>query len=364
MAKISQFAAPGNVTDLSASMAASWSTKISGFLDEEISSLAANHGLHPQFYNPSKLDVSGSPTPISWQAFPQIIELKFGDDPQEMFRQAESRNNQDEYLEWAVVRQDGKITKVMFTCESPEYWSHVADDKKLLTKLYSDIVGQEVPQSELLTAGGAYAPRNSFNMKNAIHLIQPNNTLRAEINIASQAMIIRRHGSHDPVTNSNELISCSGFGDPDRHSDPHIGEVVNDVARQGCSLALQDPIGLYIDGLPHPTNDLGIKKPDGSAVGPDYWTLARGDKDHILRAVFAAPAGQPAVGDLEIGGQKILFGGQIVKAGTGMRVKLTGVVGKTGVFHNPSFPCPGSGISPLAAGFGPSAAISRSSRRS
>ena len=200
-------------------------------------------------------------------------------------------------------------------------------------------------------------------MKHAIHLSSRNNTLRAEINIASQATIIRRHGSHDPVTNANELINCSGFGDADRHSDPHIGDVVNNLARKGCSLTLQDPIGLYIDELPHPTNDLGIKKPDGGTVGPDYWTLARGDKDHILRAVFAAPAGQPAVGDLEIGGKKIKFGGQIVKAGTGMQVKLTGVVGKPGVFHNPSFPCPGGGLSPLASRLGPSAAISRSSRK-
>src|SRR5215475_7408675 len=98
-------------------MAASWSAKISGILDEEISSLAANHGLHPQFYNPSKLDVSGAPTPISWQAFPQII-AKFEFDDLRKGLPAESRNNQDEYLEWAVVRQDGKITKVMFTCES------------------------------------------------------------------------------------------------------------------------------------------------------------------------------------------------------------------------------------------------------
>ena len=62
------------------------------------------------------------------------------------------RNNQDEYLEWAVIKEGGKITKVMFTCEGPEYWSHVASDKGLLTKLYSDIVGQPVPQSELFTA--------------------------------------------------------------------------------------------------------------------------------------------------------------------------------------------------------------------
>src|SRR4051812_6731453 len=102
MAKISQFAAPGNTTDLSAPLAASWSTKISGFLDVEVSRLAGNSGLQPQFYNPAKLDVSSTPTPINWPAFPQIIELQFGDDPQQMFREAEKRKNQDEYLEWAV----------------------------------------------------------------------------------------------------------------------------------------------------------------------------------------------------------------------------------------------------------------------
>jgi hypothetical protein len=364
MAKISQFSAPGNLTDLSAPMAANWSTKISGFIDTEVARLTTNHGLQPQFYNASKLDVSGNPAPINWQGFPQIIELQYGDNPQEMYRQAEMRNNQDEYLEWAVIKEGGKITKVMFTCEGPEYWSHVASDKALLTKLYSDIVGQPVPQSELFTAGGAYQPRNKFNIAYAVHLIQPNNTLTAEINIAAQATIIRQHGGHDPVTDPGELINCSRFGDPDRHSDPHIGEVVNGVARQGCSLTLQDPVGLYIDGLPHPTNDLGIKKPDGGVVGPDYWTLARGDQDHIVRAVFAAPTGQPAVGDLEIGGKKIEFGGQIVKAGPGMMVKLTGIVGKPGVFHNPSFPCPGPALAAHAVGFGPSSMVSRSSRRS
>ncbi len=42
-----------------------------------------------------------------------------------------------------------------------------------------------------------------------------------------------------------------------------------------------------------------------------------------------------------------------------MRVKLTGVVGKVGVFHNHSFPCPGAGgnlvAHALTAGVGPSA---------
>ena len=69
-----------------------------------------------------------------------------------------------------------------------------------------------------------------------------------------------------------------------------------------------------------------------------YWTLARGDQVRIVRAVFVAPARQPAVGDLEIGGKKIEFGGQIVKAGPGMMVELTGIVGKPGVLSQPELP--------------------------
>ena len=124
-------------------------------------------------------------------------------------------------------------------------------------------------------------------MKHAIHLIQSANTLRAEINIASQATIIRRQGTTDPIVDANELINCSGFGLADRHSDPHIGDVVNGVARQGSSITLQDPIGLYIESLPDPTNDLGIKKPGGGSVGDgvleatDPWR----QRSHLARRV-------------------------------------------------------------------------------
>ena len=161
MAKVSQFSAPGNLKDLDASLAASWSVKISGFLDAEIAALAANPGLQPQFYNASKLDVSGTPTPISWPAFPQIVEINFGDDPQRMFGEAEKRDNQDEYLEWATTSEGGKITKVMFTCEGPEYWNHVAKDNALLVKLYTGIVGRAVAPSEILSSTGTVPCRET-----------------------------------------------------------------------------------------------------------------------------------------------------------------------------------------------------------
>jgi hypothetical protein len=352
---LDRFSLPGNLTDLDEPLAQAWSDSISNRLDNEVAALVLGHpGLQPQFYNPAKLDVTGSPAPISWPAFPNIIDINFGDDPQRMFEEGERRDNQDEYLEWATTRENGKITRVTFTCEGPEYWDFVAQaDPDLLVSLYGRLVGNSVPRKDVLTPGGTYIRRNRWNMQHAVHLVQPNNTLSAEINIAAQATLLRRHDGHDPVTDPSELIECSRFGVEERHSDPHIGDIVNQQARAGCSVTLEDPIALYLEALPDPA-DLGIRKPDGTAAGEDCWRLERGDQNHILRAVFEVPAGETAngapfaVGDMTIEGDPIEFGGQIVKAG--LRVKLTGLIGRSGVFHNPSFPCPGLPLSAMGPG--------------
>jgi len=354
---LDRFGAPGNLTDLDEPLAAAWSDFISDRLDNEVAALVQEHpGLQPQFYNATKLDVTATPAPISWPAFPNIVEINFGDDPRRMFEEAESRDNQDEYLEWVATRENGTITRVTFTCEGPEYWNFIAQaDPDLLVSLYGQLVGEAVPRNELLTPGGTYIRRNRRNLEHAVHLVQPNNTLSAEINISAQATLLRRNGGHDPVTDPIELIGCSGFGVKERHSDPHIGDVVNQRARAGCSVTLADPIALYLDALPDPA-DLGIRKPDGTAPGDDYWRLERGDPDHILRAVFEVPAGETAngapftVGDMTIEGDPIEFGGQIVKGGAGLRVKLTGLIGKQGVFRNPTFPCPGQPFSAMGPG--------------
>ena len=196
-----------------------------------------------------------------------------------------------------------------------------------------------------MSPGGVYNRRNKWNRQYAVHLMQVNNTLAAEINIASQATIIRRHDGHDPVTDSVELIRCSGFGVAERNSDPHIGNVVNQKARKGCSVTLENPIGLYIKSIPTAA-ELNARTPDGKPTDQRYWKIERGDKDHILQLVFEVPPGETAngqpfvVGDLTIDGDAIKFGGQVVNA---LRIKLTGVIGKEGVFHNKSYPCPGGG---------------------
>ena len=72
-----------------------------------------------------------------------------------------------------------------------------------------------------------YNPNNKFNSSTTTgtitHLVQDANTLGAEIDIAAQATVLRKSRSTGkPVTESDQLIRCSRYGDPDRNSDPRV----------------------------------------------------------------------------------------------------------------------------------------------
>jgi hypothetical protein len=95
-----------------------------------------------------------------------------------------------------------------------------------------------------------------------------------------------------------------------------------------------NPVGLYINSL----DTTGWTKPDGSSVG-DYWTIVRGSKDYILRARYEVPAAEGfTVSDIEIGGEKIAYGGQIAKYIT---MRLTGVSADAGHHENAPVGCVG-----------------------
>ncbi|MBW4622750.1 MAG: hypothetical protein KME17_25750 [Cyanosarcina radialis HA8281-LM2] len=255
---------------------------------------------------------------------------------------------QDEYLEWHVTRQNGKITRVTFTCEGPEYWEALAEgypqgyggprnagatgSKEKLLSLYRQYISPEV-QLEDLFRNGAYNTYNKWNTTDgAMHLNQRNNTLRAEINIAAQATILRQKDG-EVLTDADELIRCALYGSPGRASDPTIGALVNALAREGYAITLQNPVGLYIDRLDTP----GWTKPDGSDVDPGYWKILRGTPGAILRAVYEVPESEGfTVGDLLIGGEAIEFGGQIADFIT---MKLTGIACRQGEIQNPAQGC-------------------------
>jgi hypothetical protein len=190
-----------------------------------------------------------------------------------------------------------------------------------------------------------YNPWNVWNTtRGIVHLQQINNTLGAEITIAGDGTILR--DKEGEVTDATRLICCGGFGGPERASDPHLGDEVNNAARQGYAITLRNPVGIYMAGL----DDGAITKPgpDGDRVRAGaYWRAVRpkpgGDPELTVRAVYEVPQGelgpdgqQLTVSDLQIAGVPIQFGGQLAEKVT---MQFFARLCRAGTFHNPALPC-------------------------
>ena len=140
-----------------------------------------------------------------------------------------------------------------------------------------------------------------------MHLVQRNNTLSAEIEIAGAATITRLRADGTPMTDTLELIECGRYGAPQRHSDPFIGARVNFHARAKAEVSIANPVGIYFGGL----DTQEWETPDGSDPS-EFWRYTRGTEDRPVRAVIEVPADRGFVlGDVVIDGRPIQFGGQI-----------------------------------------------------
>ena len=283
----------------------------------------------PQFYNLTTTETAEDAieAAVTWTAFPRRIKLNSISDAQRWQRADASRDVQDEYCEWSVTRDDtGKVTRVTFTCEGPEYWDVLAQTSPdRVLDLYREHTNAAVQMQDLFGLDGHYQRRNKWNdstTHGAMHLIQQANTLGAEIELAGAATV-RRVIDRKELTGEQELIKCGKYGVADRNSDPHIGGEVNGLARQKVDIALADPVGLYFNDL---STD-GWKTPDNSDP-KSYWTYLRGDTTHPVRAVFEVPAKKGfVVGDITIDGEPIEFGAQIADFIT---IKLVAVACRIG----------------------------------
>ncbi|MFC5664929.1 hypothetical protein ACFP3U_18305 [Kitasatospora misakiensis] len=317
MSKLPSYNPPGNLTDLDGAGLKAWDTFISESVDRAAKGPDPSAVLHDsprsQFYNLTRTDTAADATEaaVTWTAFPRVIKLSSIGDLQRWKRADASRDVQDEYCEWSVTRDTtGKITKVTFTCEGPEYWSMLAQtDPAAVLTLYRTFVDPGVQHGDLFGVDGTYKPRNRWNdstSHGAMHLIQRNNTLGAEIELAAAGTVVRLIDGQE-LTTEQQLIQCGMYGQPERNSDPHIGGAVNALARQKADISLADPVGLYFNDL---STD-GWATPDGSDP-KDYWTYLRGDATHPVRAVYEVPQDRGfAVGDITINGKLIQFGAQI-----------------------------------------------------
>jgi hypothetical protein len=374
-----------------------WSAAVSGWFDGNIALISkALHAGPPQFFNETKLE---PPAPvldqrIPWSGFPGTLRNRWGrelaltlaDQPVPLTQRIDGPGSyfvgpvweglfyrpQDEYCEWHVERDaQGRIVRVTFTSEPPEYWQAMhgdtlpdvqnnpayqfAGDKQLLLDLYREYVSPDVQLAELecaddlvdltdpanpqvVYAKGAYNPYNRWNTTGGImHLTHPANSLSAEINLAAEATILRQSGGR-PVVDPEALICCSAYGGLNRTSDPTIGSTVNELAALGAYVTLRNPVGLAM----HHIDLAGIATPQGEPIDASFFQVVRGDEvDGLIeRAVFEVPAGEGyTVSDLTVGGTPISHGGQLAER---IAVNIVGRAGGLGTFHNTPVRCVGS----------------------
>ena len=220
------------------------------------------------------------------------------------------RGWQDEYCEWNVSRNSqGKITRVDFVCENPEYWHALwRVNPAKVAQLYQDTLNFGLPKGssntvtvkvedlqlshprtgkpviDPSTGFPAYNPLNKWNRGTvalrsgasfaggAMHLTSTPNTLQTElVSLAAVATVLREMGNND----SQELGCCSQDILPYRNSDPHIGQMVNVLVSTKAKVALADPTGLYIQspdfsGYKFAKSAQSKKRPPG-AQPSDCW---------------------------------------------------------------------------------------------
>jgi hypothetical protein len=311
MTIVTRYETPAALRDLPAGSPfyANWHSFIAGSLNASTPGSPAG-----EFYDASEVDVAiAAEHRITWMAFARDVLLPGRrDDRRSAFTVAESRDEQNEYCEWHVNKTAaGKIRKVTFVTETPEYWERLwAVDKAAVVALYRALVSPAVVQADLETATGAYVRRNAWNQTNGIvHLIQSINTLSAAFGLAQGS--VNSGGARDNFEHSPG---------PATSVDPRVAMDISALARRGLSITLREPIGLYIAHW----DDTGWTKPDGQPVG-NYWRIRRGVPGMVLRLEYEVPPSEGfLVSDIRIGGRPIEFGGQLAEHVT---VMIAGVAG-------------------------------------
>lgn len=348
-------------SDLAEDLRAGWHEEVEGYLAR-----AKDSRRSPLFYDQLG-DDSGvpdsDPQGIPWNGFPLRLDKWFADldpgDAEEMAHRAAEvvlrpsgvfgllRKDdagefvpleipfrvQDEYCEWHVTREGPRIERISFTCEPPEYWEFLAGrDFDLVHQLYRELLhNTDIEADDLrwphdvftpdrfgrpvrVYRAGDYNPRNIWNTeKGAVHLTHWANSLSAEIFLASDGTI-GWPVQPDPQGNVDEieLMCCAGVGGINRSSDPLILRGVFNFARRGNSVALANPIGLYMT----PFSLDGLLDPDENAVGDECLKFVRQSEDgsRILRAEVEPPEDVDFTLDrCTLDGDPLRFGGQIAR---------------------------------------------------
>jgi hypothetical protein len=393
-------------------LATAWSQNVDGFTQQAITGNPWNSlydSAQTAYYNPLTTPIPTVPSPpgavdVAWIAFPNRLVQYLGQDqqpanpyqlpqstlyaladsgalsaypiptvrcpqadwtqPTEAYGPYGPRGWLDEYCEFSVVRNAaGKIVRIDFTCENPEYYQTLwRISPQRVADVYTAALNAGAPQAQWVTVTvadlqlldpktgapvidpqtgqPAYNPLNRWNSGTqavragtgtptggAMHLTATPNTLQTELGLGAGATVQRSQGNTDPQA----LICCGQYGQNYRNSDPHIGQTINLAVGAGTNISLADPPGLYIQMPSFAQYALPAdpKLPAG-AKAADCWQVVRGFErltdpitkapypgSFILHAAFQLPqawidAGVSfTVGDITIGGEPIQYGSQV-----------------------------------------------------
>lgn len=252
------------------------------------------------------------------------------------------RRQQDEYLEWHPVRENGRLKKLIFSCEPYDYWqiNSRTSDRDSFCTLFRDVSETPAVSAELFYSERIFLPfyryydgedfkfaryvtqnhygQNFYNPFNTYtttrgiaHTSHHSNTLASEIDLARRAAY--EYGRF--ASSSFSLTAAGNLGDINRNSDPVIASAVNAWTRKH-TLTISDPVGVYVGEIALE----GFKAPDGSPlheIGVGLHILRPTQLDvpaRILRFEVRPPDG--ACYDLQsctLDGEPILYGGQIAE---------------------------------------------------
>src|SRR6185436_11701971 len=157
MAILPRFNTPAFIADVPAGSA--FYDQWSAYLSSLIGGVTPGDG-GGAFYNPTTTDVTVAGEKfLTWMGFPRRVLLSAAnrDNKRQAYEQADEialtpamrrRDPQDEYFEWRVDRTAGRITKVTFVTETPEYYERLwLSDRAAVVNIYRTLVNPAVVEA-------------------------------------------------------------------------------------------------------------------------------------------------------------------------------------------------------------------------
>lgn len=341
--------APGFVSDLGPGGKLGWDSYFQTMLDGPegfpAQATQANGGQPPSLLLDGDPALQPGLVQVDWSGFPVRVKQAVDQPDKKLDRFIDWTRGgltvgrafcHEEYLEWRSVHQaDGKLVRLEFTTETPDYWQKLARFEPLkVVELAGRFAGEppeRVDVAELfgiadpfsvdpLTSAGdaveaAYRrqnfagtdstglprpPRGAYNngAKAIMHMANGVNSTNAALALAIFATYPhgKRVGTREVALSGPEAIEATDQAAVNcRNSDPTIVGALVGTVFAGAKVALMDPFGIYILSVDQSAFVLA----DGSPVPATWFSLQRGTsgsvnpigRDLFQRLVVQAPPG-------------------------------------------------------------------------